>query len=138
MHQPHRENFQYTGKAVPIRPSYATAQVIDLLDEYNYQLKHDIIPNVNPFNEKLIAKSEDGRMYEIPEEIQKQAVRLWRKTNKVSKKKTSEESDEDDNNEMVDKENSAFSHIFIYVIIIGLLIVFGYFALKNIKIVKSL
>ena len=59
-----RENFQYTGGSVPIDQTYAHAQVINFLDEYNYQLEHDIVPDVNPFNEKLIAKSQDGKFYE--------------------------------------------------------------------------
>lgn len=120
----YKENFQYTGNAVKINPTYAHTQVIHLLDEYNYQLENDIPSDLNPFNEKLIVENSDGSMYEIPDAIQKLAIKTWLKTN--------------NSKHIVDNANTSYLHIFIYMSVIILLIVFGYLTFYKVNSIKYL
>jgi hypothetical protein len=114
MNNTYKEEFKYTGNSVPINPTMVHAQVINLLDEYNDQLANDIVVDSNPFNDKIIASTPDGKLYEVPSYIQEKAIEIWLKNNLST----------------VDEENlnSTIPHSSLtYILVILSVILFGYF-----------
>ena len=81
-------SFQETGNKIPVTHE-------DLIKYCQYKLAQfdiaiatnkDITPNPNPYLDNLIYETEDGKTVMVPEEIQKEAIDMWRKRKNQPKK----------------------------------------------------
>lgn len=67
----------YTGDQVQIDPDLVSDQVITLLDDYDEKTARGEKPDINPMKEKIIIRTNDGKAFEIPEDIQRAAIEKW-------------------------------------------------------------
>lgn len=121
-----RENFQYTGKAVPVDSDASSQHVIALLDEYNKRVKVGEKPDVDPFRENIVFKTNNNIFYEIPEEIQRKAIQMWLSKHPQRLKQRSGQ-----RANINKKQNNNTSNIILYVIVVVLMMTCGYFIVKN-------
>ena len=68
------ENYMMTGNNVPINKSELVAHVKLQLEEYT---KAPVKPNFNPFENPIIYKTSDGKMIQIPQDIQMNVIKEW-------------------------------------------------------------
>lgn len=111
-----RENFEYTGRNIQIDSDTSSLQVIALLDEYKKRLNKGESPNSNPFKQKIIMRHPSGKYYEIPEDIQKKAIKIWLARNRKNN---------------IDIDGDDAKKTFAYIFVVLGLVVFGYLLLKK-------
>ena len=60
---------------------WVISYVFNKLNQYD---NADDKPKSNPYKEKIVVISEDGKEYEIPEEVRKYAVHKWKETKGIT------------------------------------------------------
>lgn len=70
-------NYQYTGNSVPISALDTSAHVIALLEDYDRRMNEGINPSINPYKDRIVMTTQEGRMIEIPQDIQEDAIQQW-------------------------------------------------------------
>jgi hypothetical protein len=105
----------YTGNQIEIDSNLVSDQVILLLDEFYDKVSRGEIPEINPMKEKIIMQTDEGKAFEIPEDIQRMAIEKWLamknskemggikyniKKNKINKDRIINEDDDSDNEDL--------------------------------------
>ena len=71
--------YQYTGKSHPVNKNQLMQSVFDAIDEFeNEQDNHNIL---NPYEEPVVVKLTDGKIIQVPSEIQNEAIEKWVRRN---------------------------------------------------------
>lgn len=79
MNNPTTTEYKPTGKEIPLNVNVLVNHVHNKLDEYMY-LKEttQAEPPNNPFSQPVIFTTDDGKLVQVPVEIQKQAIASWK------------------------------------------------------------
>jgi hypothetical protein len=67
----------YTGNQIEINPNLVSDQIILLLDEFHDKISRGETPEINPMKERIIMQTDEGKAFEIPEDIQRMAIEKW-------------------------------------------------------------
>lgn len=79
MNNPTTTDYRMTGKEIPLNVNSLIAHVHNKLDEYAF-LKESTgtEPGSNPFTQPVIFTTDEGKLVQVPAEIQKQAIASWK------------------------------------------------------------
>lgn len=64
--------YQYTGKSHPVDKNQLIRSVYDAIDEFEADRN-----KLNPFEEAVVVKLPDGKIIQVPSEIQNEALGKW-------------------------------------------------------------
>jgi len=131
----------YTGNQIEIDPNLVSDQVILLLDEFHDKVSRGETPEINPMKERIIMQTDEGKAFEIPEDIQRMAIEKWLsmknsremggikyniKKNKINKDEIIDEDDDSDNEEL---SITKWTKYILFFIVLALL--FYFFVYKS-------
>lgn len=153
-----------TGKNIPINTTVLMEYVINNLKMYHeYVNSTGDEPDFNPYNSPIVYRTDDGKSVEIPEEVKKEAIKVWNNKNNSINEHTNNEIN-NQNNEFEELEETPTqqninkpikqyteskyikkpkekiiyvekksNNIILYLIILVVLIAIGYYFYKNKK-----
>jgi hypothetical protein len=117
-------DYEYTGGDVPVKTNDVIQSVLHILDEYDDNIKNGTVPDTNPFTEQIVLPNNNGKYFEVPEEIQRRSIQIW-----LSNKKESGDTDQG-NTEGFENENNTLSTLMKYIIGLILLVVIIWMSMK--------
>ncbi len=146
--QYYNENVEYqpTGNNINLRMDELVEFVLEKIQQYEYMVKAtETVPSFSPFKDPIIFTTQEGKTVQIPEYVQKEAIKIWNQ--RKSKANNQEESVEDiqelpiyesDDNEYDQKdykknkkidyekegEDSNFKYFILMLVFIGILFYF--------------
>jgi hypothetical protein len=119
-------------KNVPLDKTFVILYVIALLDEYERSIKMGKKPLIDPYREKILIKTENGKYAIIPEEVQQYAIKQWVSAKGITKGKPNyNNSDDDDDDEDESLTYVLFKLIFYLLVIFLVLYVLNLLRLNN-------
>jgi len=71
--------YQYTGKSHPVNKNQLIQSVFDAIDEFENEPDDQNI--LNPYQEPVVVKLTDGKIIQVPSEIQNEAIEKWARRN---------------------------------------------------------
>ena len=71
------EGFRHTGTSVPVRQDVFIDHVTKQLEAYDYMVKTNQQPPYSPYDEPILFETEDKKILQVPEDIQKYVVNMW-------------------------------------------------------------
>ena len=98
-----------TEKNIPLDRTFVTLYVIALLDEYERSVNSGNKPEVDPYREKILVKTENGKYAIVPDEVQQYAIKQWTTSKGINNGKPilgdpeDDENDDDSDNTLVDR-----------------------------------
>ena len=85
------DRYKKTGNKVPIKIDELMNQVYDKLDQHDRLVAATgATPDYSPYKDPIVYTTQDGRTVQIPDEIQRQAIKDW-----IERPQTSSDHDQD-------------------------------------------
>lgn len=100
--------YKPNGNVIPIDKTAAILYVFLLLSEFDRDMEKNKIPDLNPYEDKIIMPTEDGKFVIIPNELQMYAVKHWiagTKPKEISNKNISSKEKNEDEDIEKDEEH---------------------------------